>query len=55
MVTILKKENEASGLGALKNFSVRWDPDAGMLDVKDDYDFSRKKIAKDIIRKGCPS
>ena len=41
--------NEASGLGALKNFSVRWDPDAGMLDVKDDYDFSRKKIAEDII------
>ena len=44
-----KKVNEASGLGALKNFSVRWDPDAGMLDVKDDYDFSRKKIAEDII------
>lgn len=35
--------------GALKNFSVRWDPDAGMLDVKGDYDFSRKKIAEDII------
>lgn len=33
----------------MKNFSVRWDPDAGMLDVKDDYDFSRKKIAEDII------
>lgn len=44
-----EKVNEASGLGALKNFSVRWDPDAGMLDVKDDYDFSRKKIAEDII------
>lgn len=43
------KVNEASGLGALKNFSVRWDPDAGMLDVKDDYDFSRKNIAEDII------
>lgn len=46
-----EKVNEASGLGALKNFSVRWDPDAGMLDVKDDYDFSRKKIAEDIIPK----
>lgn len=44
-----EKVNEASGLGALKNFSVRWDPDADMLDVKDDYDFSRKKIAEDII------
>lgn len=44
-----EKVNEASGLGALKNFSVRWDPDTGMLDVKDDYDFSRKKIAEDII------
>lgn len=44
-----EKVNEASGLGALKNFSLRWDPDAGMLDVKDDYDFSRKKIAEDII------
>lgn len=44
-----EKVNEASGLGALKNFSVRWDPDAGMLDVKDDYDFSRKKIAENII------
>lgn len=44
-----EKVNETSGLGALKNFSVRWDPDAGMLDVKDDYDFSRKKIAEDII------
>lgn len=44
-----EKVNEASGLGALKNFSVRWDLDAGMLDVKDDYDFSRKKIAEDII------
>lgn len=44
-----EKVNEASGLGALKNFSVRWDPDAGMLDVKDDYDFSRKKIVEDII------
>lgn len=44
-----EKVNEASGLGALKNFSVRWDPDAGMLDVKDDYDFSRKKMAEDII------
>lgn len=44
-----EKVNESSGLGALKNFSVRWDPDAGMLDVKDDYDFSRKKIAEDII------
>lgn len=44
-----EKVNEASGLGALKNFSVRWDPNAGMLDVKDDYDFSRKKIAEDII------
>lgn len=44
-----EKVNEASGLGALKNFSVRWDPDAGMLDVKDDYDFSRKKITEDII------
>ena len=44
-----EKVNEASGLGALKNFSVRWNPDAGMLDVKDDYDFSRKKIAEDII------
>lgn len=44
-----EKVHEASGLGALKNFSVRWDPDAGMLDVKDDYDFSRKKIAEDII------
>lgn len=44
-----EKVKEASGLGALKNFSVRWDPDAGMLDVKDDYDFSRKKIAEDII------
>lgn len=44
-----EKVNEASGLGALKNFSVRWDPDASMLDVKDDYDFSRKKIAEDII------
>lgn len=44
-----EKVNEASGLGALKNFSVRWDPDAGMLDVKNDYDFSRKKIAEDII------
>lgn len=44
-----EKVNEASGLGALKNFSVRWDPDAGMLDVKDDYDFSRKKIAEHII------
>lgn len=44
-----EKVNEASGLGALKNFSVRWDPDAGMLDVKDDYDFSRKNIAEDII------
>lgn len=44
-----EKVNKASGLGALKNFSVRWDPDAGMLDVKDDYDFSRKKIAEDII------
>ena len=44
-----EKVNEASGLGALKNFSVRWDPDAGMLDVKDDYDFSRKKIAEDIM------
>ena len=44
-----EKVNEASGLGALKNFSVRWDPDAGMLDVKDDYDFSRKKIAEGII------
>ena len=44
-----EKVSEASGLGALKNFSVRWDPDAGMLDVKDDYDFSRKKIAEDII------
>lgn len=44
-----EKVNENSGLGALKNFSVRWDPDAGMLDVKDDYDFSRKKIAEDII------
>lgn len=44
-----EKVNEASGLGALRNFSVRWDPDAGMLDVKDDYDFSRKKIAEDII------
>lgn len=44
-----EKINESSGLGALKNFSVRWDPDAGMLDVKDDYDFSRKKIAEDII------
>lgn len=46
-----EKVNEASGLGALKNFSVRWDPDAGMLDVKDDYDFSRKNIAEDIIPK----
>lgn len=46
-----EKVNEASGLGALKNFSVRWDPDAGMLDVKDDYDFSRKKIAENIIPK----
>lgn len=44
-----EKVNEASGLGALKNFSVRWDPNTGMLDVKDDYDFSRKKIAEDII------
>lgn len=44
-----EKVNKASGLGALKNFSVRWDPDAGMLDVKDDYDFSRKKIVEDII------
>lgn len=44
-----EKVNETSGLGALKNFSVRWDPDAGMLDVKDDYDFSRKNIAEDII------
>lgn len=44
-----EKVNEASGLGALKNFSVRWDPDVGMLDVRDDYDFSRKKIAEDII------
>nr|DAD81432.1 MAG TPA: lysozyme [Podoviridae sp. ct1h53] len=44
-----EKVNEASGLGALKNFSVRWDPDADMLDVKDDYDFSRKKIVEDII------
>lgn len=44
-----EKVKEASGLGALKNFSVRWDPDAGMLDVKDDYDFSRKNIAEDII------
>lgn len=44
-----EKVNEASGLGALKNFSVRWDPDAGMLDVKDDYDFSRKNIAEYII------
>lgn len=44
-----ERVNETSGLGALKNFSVRWDPDAGMLDVKDDYDFSRKKIAEDII------
>lgn len=44
-----EKVNEASGLGALKNFSVRWDPDTGMLDVKDDYDFSRKNIAEDII------
>ena len=44
-----EKVNEASGLGALKNFSVGWDPNAGMLDVKDDYDFSRKKIAEDII------
>lgn len=44
-----EKVNETSGLGALKNFSVRWDPNAGMLDVKDDYDFSRKKIAEDII------
>lgn len=44
-----EKVKEASGLGALKNFSVRWDPDAGMLDVKDDYDFSRKKIVEDII------
>ncbi len=50
-----EKVNEASGLGALKNFSVRWDPDAGMLDVKDDYDFSRKKIAEDIIpERGVP-
>lgn len=44
-----ERVNETSGLGALKNFSVRWDPESGMLDVKDDYDFSRKKIAEDII------
>lgn len=40
---------KASGLGSLKNFSVRWDPDSGMLDVKDDYDFSGKKIVEGII------
>ena len=30
-----------SGLGGLKNFSVRWDPDRKMLDVKDEYDFKK--------------
>lgn len=38
-----------SGLGALKNFSVRWNPDEGYLDVKDNYDFTGKSIAEKLI------
>lgn len=38
-----------TGLGGLKNFSVRWDPDRKMLDVKDDYDFKKNDKVEWIL------
>ena len=38
-----------TGLGALKNFSIRWDDKNNYIDVKDDYDFNGKKLVEGII------
>lgn len=42
---------ETTGLGALKNFSVRWHPDENMLDVKDAYDFNTNNFIESIMPK----
>ena len=38
-----------TGLGALKNFSIRWDDKNNYIDVKDNYDFNGKKLVEGII------
>lgn len=57
----LRKKKEGSdrkykytGLGGLKNFSVRWHPDTRVLDVKDDYDFKRFGVEGVIPERDTP-
>ena len=40
-----------SGLGGLKNFYMRWNPDDSTLDVKDEYDFRDEGVEGNIPRR----
>lgn len=40
-----------SGLGGLKNFYMRWNPDDSTLDVKDEYDFKDEGVEGNIPRR----
>lgn len=44
-----KKKYTYTGLGGLKNFSVRWNPETKELDVKDDYDFNQNDVVEKMI------
>lgn len=43
-----------SGLGGFKNFAIRWIPEEGYLEVKDDYDFRSSGIEGIIPRRDIP-
>lgn len=43
------KDIRYTGLGGLKNFSVRWNSKDSTIDVKDNYDFSRNKLVEKFI------
>lgn len=43
-----------SGLGGFKNFSIRWLPEEGYLEVKDDYDFRRGGVEGVIPSRDIP-
>ena len=46
-----KREVGFTGLGGLKNFDVRWNPEESTLDVRDEYDFKDEGVEGNIPRR----
>ena len=46
-----KREVGFTGLGGLKNFDVRWNPEESTLDVRDEYDFKEEGVEGNIPRR----